>query len=52
MILGRPSRARIIAGVKAIRPLRDNSIGPLIIAAAIVGFLVAFALFLYVATQT
>jgi hypothetical protein len=33
------------------RPVRDYAIGPLIVAAVILGWLLALALLLYVATQ-
>ena len=35
----------------AFKPVRDNAIGPLIITAAIVGWLLALALLFYLATQ-
>ena len=35
----------------AFKPVRDNAIGPLIVTAAIVGWLLALALLFYIATQ-
>jgi hypothetical protein len=36
--------------VVALKPFRDEAIGPLIVAAAIVGWLLAIALLIYIAT--
>jgi hypothetical protein len=36
----------------AFKPLPDNAIGPLIVTAAIIGFLLGLALLIHVATHT
>jgi hypothetical protein len=45
------SPAVSLQSVMAFRPLRDSAIGPLIVSVVVVGWLLALALLIYVATS-
>jgi len=49
--LNHPDKAHYNLRLMAFRPVRDYAIGPLIVAAVLLGWLLALALLLYVATQ-